>query len=102
MVGIILPAKGEVRPLLQQTFRPLQSTGILDEYWAAIVDGDSTKIGRFNAKLMTFKAALNLPKIKFTSMEMFVDEKENKVYFVYQGHLLSVPITKPVQNLPSR
>ncbi len=100
--GIMLPAKGEVRPLLQQTFRPLQSTGILDEYWAAIVDGDSTKIGRFNAKLMTFKAALNLPKIKFTSMEMFVDEKENKVYFVYQGHLLSVPITKPVQNLPSR
>jgi hypothetical protein len=33
-----------------------------------------------------------IPKIKFNSMDMWVDEPGNKVYFVYRGHLLALPL----------
>jgi hypothetical protein len=99
--GRMTKAKGEIRPLQHLTFRQLQPSGILNESWAAINTGDSTEVGRYDTKLLTFKPMIKLPKIRFDSMEMFVDEIEGKVYFVYEGHLLSVPFTKTVQNLPS-
>ncbi len=92
--GAIEKAKGEVRPLAQQTFRPLQTTGKPDEFWAAIPDAEKeqTEVGVYNAKTLTFKSLLKIPQIEFNSMQMWVDA--DKVYFVYQGHLLSLPMPK--------
>lgn len=95
--GLVSPAKGEMRPLAQQTFRPLQplSSGA-DEFWAAIPDAgkNETQIGVFNAKTLVFKSRLTVPRIKFDSMNLWADERENKIYFVYQGHLLALPLPK--------
>ncbi len=87
-------AKGEVRPLAQQTFRPLQTNGKPDEFWAAIPDAEKeqTEIGVYNAKTLTFKSILKIPEIEFNSMQMWVNA--DKVYFVYQGHLLDLPLPK--------
>lgn len=92
--GAMLPLKGEFRPLSQQTFRPLQKTSLANQYWAAIIDAEkgNTQIGIYDAKLFVFKPLLTLPKIAFNSMDMFVDEAAKKVYFVYRGHLLAVPL----------
>jgi hypothetical protein len=92
--GIAQMVKGEFRPLFQQTFRPLQPTGNPNEFWAVIYDkkSDTTDIGRYNDKTFTFQTAVKLPEIALDSMAVWVDEKEGKIYFTYQGHLLSVPI----------
>ena len=86
--------KGEFRPLIAQTFRPLQPTGNPNEFWAAIYDEKTkiTDIGRYNDKSFTFQTVTKLPEISLDSMNIWVDEKENKIYFTYQGHLLSVPL----------
>lgn len=92
--GLIFPGKGELRPLSQQTFRPLQKASQPDEYWAAMPDWleNRTRLGIYNAKWLTFKEIRTIPKIKFNSMDMWVDEAENRVYFVYRGHLLALPL----------
>jgi hypothetical protein len=92
--GVVQPAKGEISPLIRQTFRPLQAAGAPDEFWAAIPDnrGNETQVGIYNAKTLTFKPLMNIPQIKFDSMSMWIDA--GKVYFVYEGHLLSLPLPK--------
>ncbi|MEQ1644095.1 MAG: hypothetical protein ABL959_11670, partial [Pyrinomonadaceae bacterium] len=93
--GVVTKTKGEFRPLAQQTFRPLQKAAGVNQYWAAIADRDvnATDVGLYDARTFTFKTVLKVPKIAFNSMSMWVDEAEKKVYFVYRGHLLSLPIT---------
>lgn len=92
--GVAQPAKGVVQPLLQQTIRPLQPAVGADEFWAAIPDADDnqTLFGIYNTKTLSFKTLLEIPQITFDSMEMWVDG--GKVYFVYEGHVLSLPIPK--------
>lgn len=92
--GLVTKPKGEFRPLTHQTFRPLQKATGPNQFWAAIADHDkhSTDVGLYDARTFTFKSLLRVPKIAFNSMSMWVDEAEKKVYFVYRGHLLSLPI----------
>lgn len=93
--GAIEKVKGEVRPLASQTFRPLQkSSASADDFWAAISDNKATQVGVYNAKTLTFKPSLTIPDISFNSMNMWVDEAENKVYFVYKGQLLALSLAK--------
>ncbi len=88
--------KGEFAPLEQQTFRSLQPTGNPSEFWAAIPDAEkkTTTIGRYNDKTFTFRPELKIPQIVFDSMDMLVDEAAGKIYFVYEGHLLALPLQK--------
>jgi hypothetical protein len=92
--GIVQKVKGEVQPLIQQTVRPLQAAQAADEFWAAIPDAEKneTQVGVYNAKTLSFKSLLKIPQIQFDSMNMWVDA--GKIYFVYEGHLLSLPIPK--------
>ncbi len=95
--GVFQEAKGEVSPLTQQTYRPLQPTGNPNEFWSAIKGDNYTEFGRYDAKLLKFKPLIKLPEIEFESMEMYADEKEAKIYFVYEGHLLRIPMPKDVK-----
>ncbi len=92
--GVFQKSKGEIRPLAQQTFRPLQTNGKPDEFWAAIPDAakEQTEIGVYNARTLTFKSIKTIPEIGFDSMQMWIDA--DKIYFVYQGHLLDLPLSK--------
>jgi hypothetical protein len=90
--GALSSANGEMRPLSTQSFRALQTTGKPNEFWAALPSSTATLVGTYDAKLFKFKTVLRLPKITFSSMDQWVDETGNKVYFVYSGHLLSVPL----------
>jgi hypothetical protein len=92
--------KGEFRPLETLTHRPLQAVvGAPDEFWAAIYDkkAKETAVGRYNTKTFAFQPVTKFPNIELDSMDIWVDEKEAKVYFVYSGHLLSAPLQKPQQ-----
>jgi hypothetical protein len=95
--GAVEPVRGEVRPLGQLTVRPLQATATPDVFWAAIPDEGKkeTIVGLYDLRTLTFKPVQKIPRISFSSMDMWVDEKENQIYLVYLGHLLSLPL-KPV------
>lgn len=92
--GVVTPVAGEFRPLDQQTFRPLQTTGKPGEYWAAIPDyeKEQTVVGIYETRTFGFTPVMTVPKIQFNSMSMWVDEPGKKVYFVYRGHLLALPL----------
>lgn len=94
--GAVTPAAGEVQPLGQQTFRSLQPAQNAFEFWAAIHDRkkNETNVGVYNAKTFSFKPMLTIPKIDFDSMDMWVDGAAGKIYFVYSGHLLSLPLAQ--------
>lgn len=89
--GTLIPAAGEFRPLDQQTFRPLQKSLLPFQFWAARPGGEKneTQVGIYDTRTFTFKLVQRVPKIRFNSMNMWVDEGENKLYFVYRGHLLA-------------
>lgn len=102
LTGRFTPAAGELRPLEQQTFRQLQPVAAADEFWAAIpgrTKGE-TLLGIYNTRTQKFTQRLKLPKIEFDSMHMWVDEAEGKVYIVYEGQLLSVPLASQNQRQP--
>ncbi len=92
--GVMQPIVGEMGPLTQQTFRPLQKAVKPNEFWAAIPDVEkkTTSVGIYNTNNFGFKPVLQIPKIVFNSMSMWVDEGEGKIYFCYRGHLLSLPL----------
>jgi HEAT repeat protein len=90
--GFIVAARGEVRPLAQQSYRALQPSANAFEFWAAVPTKDQTVVGMYNTRTFTFRPILKLPKIVFDSMDTWVDENEGKIYFVYEGQLLAAPI----------
>lgn len=92
--GVMQPVKGEFRPLLQQTLRGLQKGPGPDEYWAAISVEKATEIGIYNMRTFSFKPLQKVPRISFSSMDMWVDDMEGKIYLTYQGHLLAIPLKK--------
>ena len=85
---------GNFEPLLQSGYRFLQRTDNADEYWAAIPDyaKNETQIGRYSVRSFTFKQVMNVPHIVFDSMTMWVDGVKGKVYVVYKGQLLRLPL----------
>ena len=93
--GITQPIAGEFRPLSQQTFRPLQKASKPGEFWAAMPDSEKneTEVGIYDTKYFGFRPILRIPKIKFNSMYMWADEPGGKLYFVYRGHLLALPLS---------
>jgi len=92
--GRLDAAKGEFRPLAQQTFRMLQKASLAGTSWAAITDPEkgTTDVGIYDSRTFTFRPRMRIPKIAFNSMSMYVDETAATVYFVYRGQLLKLPL----------
>ena len=90
--GSVLAARGDVEPLINQTFRPLQQASNQFEFWTAVPDEKETVIGIYSTRTFTFRPVLKLAKIRFESMAMWVDEPAGRAYFAYEGHVLAVPI----------
>ncbi|MDM7922043.1 MAG: hypothetical protein QUS14_07055, partial [Pyrinomonadaceae bacterium] len=95
--GAVQKAPGEARPIAHETFRRLQPAGKPNEFWAAMPDNgkDQTVVGIYDARFFNFKPVVVVPKMNFNSMDMWVDQPGGKVYFVYKGHVLAVPLAAP-------
>ncbi len=94
--GEIRQPPGDVGPLAQQAFRPLQQAEQPHEFWAAMPDAknDQTVVGIYDSKIFGFKPVTAIKGIRFNSMEMWVDRSGGRVLFAYKGHLLSAPLPK--------
>ena len=94
VTGAFDRVRGDFRPLEAPSFRPLQPAGKAGDVWVALHDDPRavTELGVYTISTFTFAPLLTLPKIKLSSSDVWVDEKSAKVYFVYNSHLLSVPL----------
>jgi hypothetical protein len=94
--GQLESVQGEFRPLLQITYRHLQSTGKEGEAWAAIPGKNSScmDVGRYDIKNFSFTPIVTLPAIQFDSMDMWVDESEGGFYVAANGCLLWIPFSE--------
>lgn len=102
--GTVTATNGEFRPIRQETYRSLQPTQNPSEAWAALPSEDKkvTEVGRYSLKTFTFTPVLKVPNIAFESMDMWVDEPANKIYVVYNGQLLGIPLKKPEAPAPAQ
>ena len=85
---------GLFEPLLEDSQRFLQPTSTPGEFWAAIPDQskNQTSVGRYNLKDFSFRALLVVPHLTFNSASMWADEAGSKLYIVYEGQLLRIPL----------
>jgi hypothetical protein len=92
--GVTRLVTGEFAPLQHRGSRFLQATEKPDEFWAAISDDKriQTQIGRYSVKDFSFKPLTTVPQLIFDSMSMWVDAGQKKVYVVYKGQLLRLPL----------
>jgi hypothetical protein len=95
--GVTRLVSGEFAPLEQPGSRFLQATEKPDEFWAAISDDkkNQTQIGRYHLRDFSFNVVTTVPQLLFDSMSMWVDEGQKKVYVVYKGQLLRLPLQPP-------
>lgn len=92
--GVTRSVTGEFAPLQESGSRFLQATEKPDEFWAAIPDEkkNHTRIGRYSLKDFSFTPMTTVPQLIFKSMSMWVDAGQKKVYVVYKGQLLRLPL----------
>ncbi|HKR23226.1 MAG TPA: hypothetical protein VJS17_11555, partial [Pyrinomonadaceae bacterium] len=85
---------GEFEPLQQKGKRALQRTEKPDEFWVALSDKEKnkTRVGRYNTKDFSFKQVMEIPHIVFDSMNMWIDANAAKIYLVYKGQLVRLPL----------
>lgn len=92
--GDVKLVTGEFGPLRQKGPRFLQPSDKPNECWAAISDlsRHQTRVGRYNLKDFSFKPVITIPKIYFDSMSMWVDVSQKKLYVIYKGQVLRLPL----------
>lgn len=85
---------GDFTVLVQAGNRFLQAAGTPHEFWAAVPDEkkNQTEVGRYSVQDFSFKPIMVVPQILFNSMTMWVDADQAKVYVVYKGQLLRLPL----------
>lgn len=92
--------KGVFEPLLQEGNRFLQPTGSPDEFWVAVPDRqkNQTRVGRYSLRDFSLQALLVVPHLIFDSTQMWVDEAGLKLYIIYEGQLLRLPLQSSPQS----
>jgi hypothetical protein len=95
VTGTLARVQGDFRPLLQWGDRLLQQSWQAGKVWAAIPDSNGTQIGLYDTGGFSFRSIMSIPRIQFHSRDMWIDEEAGKIYLVYLGRLLRLPITMP-------
>jgi hypothetical protein len=92
--GAVQPVKGEFRPLPSPNSHTPQQGGAPNLFWTAIYDEekDVTRFGRYDSKNFSFTPLLEFPALRLSEVDFWVDAAGGKIWFVYQGHLLRLPI----------
>jgi len=92
--GKVQQVKGEFRPLIERFPRELQPTGNPNEFWAAVADEQkrATSLGRYDSRNFVFRPLVELPGLKLSNSDFWVDVTGSKIWFTDHGHLLRIPL----------
>jgi HEAT repeat protein len=96
--GIVQPVRGEFALLADGAARELQPTGKPNEFWAVIYSQQQrgSSFGRYDSKNFSFTPVVELPDLRLTSNDVWVDAVAGKIWITYQGQLLRLPLpTQP-------
>src|SRR6266542_3591051 len=94
--GATQAVSGDFRPIANGGTRNLQPAGKPNEFWAAIFDHrkQATVVGRYDAKLFAFMPLIQLPELRFDSTGAWIDQTTGRLWMVYRGCLLRLPLPK--------
>ena len=94
--GGVRRTTGEIRPIMHQRYRYLQPSSSDERFWAAIPENgsDSTEVGLYDTKNVSFEPVVAIPSIRFYSGDLFVDEKNGFFYIAYKSQLLRIPFNR--------
>ncbi|HEV2669372.1 MAG TPA: hypothetical protein VG324_30925, partial [Blastocatellia bacterium] len=53
-----------------------------------------TRFGRYDSKNFSFTLLLEIPELKLSDDDIWVDAAGGKIWFVYKGHLLRLPLPR--------
>lgn len=100
--GALRRVTGEFRPLEDESWRPLQATGEPGVVWAAVPNRDkkdrwNTSIGRYDLRTFAFTKFIEIPRLYFTSMDVWVDAEAGQIFLVVNGDLLAIPLPETVK-----
>lgn len=88
---------GGAEHLRQRMHRPFQPTSQPGVVWVSFGKGsDYTMLGRFDTKSFGFRNWTRIDSLDFESDNVWVDESTRRIYIVYRGHLLRLPLPKEV------
>jgi hypothetical protein len=86
-------------PFRQKMNRPFQPAAEEGVVWTAIAypgENPFSQIGRFDTKDFRFRNLTGIDTLDIESNDVWVDEAAGKIYIVYRGHLLRIPLLKEV------
>jgi HEAT repeat protein len=94
--GATQAVSGDFRPIANDGTRNLQPAGKPNEFWAAIFDPQkhATIVGRYDANLFAFTPLIQAPELRFDSSGVWVDQTTGRLWMVYRGCLLRLPLPK--------
>ncbi|MGV3658823.1 MAG: hypothetical protein ACO1TE_01525 [Prosthecobacter sp.] len=100
--GALRRVTGEFSPLQDESWRPLQRTGKPDVVWAVVPRRDKegrwhTGIGRYDLRSFTFTKLIEIPRLYFTSMDVWVDAEAGQIFLAVNGDLLALPLPDGVK-----
>jgi len=60
--------------------------------WLSMRTDDDTRVGRYDIESFRWLGQQVIPGLRVQTKDIWVDEESHRVYFVYRGHLLAVPL----------
>jgi hypothetical protein len=88
---------GDAKYLRQRMHRAFQATSQPGVVWVS--SGERvvyTMLGRFDMQTLRFRNSIPIDSLDFDSDQVWVDESTRRIYVVYRGHLLRLPLPKEV------
>jgi HEAT repeat protein len=94
--GATQAVSGDFRPIANNGTLNLQPADKPNEFWAAVFDPEkkATIVGRYDAKLFAFTPLIQLPELRLDSSGVWVDQTAGRLWMVYRGCLLRLPLPK--------
>ena len=70
----------------------MQSAGTNDLVWAARYEDEATGVGLYDTRTFSFRKLMDIPGLRFDSMDMWVDQDGKRIYVAVNGDLLRLPV----------
>jgi hypothetical protein len=83
-------------PWFQQLPRRLQKADgrKANVVWLSMRTDYGTRVGRYDVESFRWLSRQAIPALRVQIADIWVDEESHRVYFVYKGHLLAVPLSQ--------
>ncbi len=96
--------EGAYEPWLQPLPRKLQKADGANAsvVWLSTLGEDGTCVGRYDTRSFRWVTEQWIPGLRVRAKDIWVDEEDRRIYFIYQKQLLAVPLCRQSQDKAGR